>query len=411
MSTTDELSRPVTTDDLVACDVDAHEMAPSHLWGDIFGVAANEIATILEPLMKGAGDNSMYNPSVMTDNAVIDPFTVWQSRGIKAPGAFDLSRRPEVLDTMLVTRQMVFPSFAVYALVIQFPRSMWRHAMDLGGRNEEELSALGRAGLDEHNEWAVRTAALDHDRLRPVVYLPPASSVDALVEYAKGYIDRGIRAVHLAVNEPPAGCSPAHPDLDPFWALLAERSVALLTHFGADQGFMTSFGWSNAPAFLTRTEGDATEVGLHNSHFFATLHYAYSNFLASMVLGGVFERHPTLRFGVIEAGASWFGPFAEQLDHLATTAFTQQVQPYLSMRPSEYLSRNVRVTPFCGFEAVDEMFRRFPELSDCYCFSTDYPHIEGGLDSKQKMVELLTPLGTEVMEKFFLTNGQLLLPD
>ncbi len=408
MRTTGEMTPPTTSDGLVACDVDAHEMAPSHLWGEIFGEAASEIADIVLPLQQNAGVNSMHDPSVTDDSAAIDTVTVWQSRGMTAPGAFDLSRRPEVLDTMLVTRQMVFPSFGLYPLVLLLPPAGLHKAMDLGGRSKEELTALGRAGLEEHNEWAVRTAALAPDRLRPVVYLPPASSVDALVACAKGYLDRGVRAVHLAVNEPPAGCSPAHPDLDPFWALLAERNVAVLTHLVAEQGFTSSSAWSNAPAFQSRGAGG--EISLH-AFFFATLHYAYCNFLASMALGGVFERHPKLRFGVIEAGASWFGPFAEQLDHLAATAFAQQVEPYLSVRPSEYLSRNVRVTPFCAFEAVDEMFRRYPQVSSSFCYSTDYPHIEGGRDSKQKMVELLTPLGTEVMEKFFVTNGQLLLPD
>jgi hypothetical protein len=39
-----------------------------------------------------------------------------------------------------------------------------------------------------------------------------------------------------------------------------------------------------------------------------TLHYAPENFVAAMALGGVFERHPNVRFGVIELSATWVGP-------------------------------------------------------------------------------------------------------
>lgn len=41
---------------------------------------------------------------------------------------------------------------------------------------------------------------------------------------------------------------------------------------------------------------------------------------------------------------------------------------------------------------------------------TDYPHVEGGKESKRKLYEQLTPLGDDVVGKFFVTNGELLLP-
>jgi len=244
--------------------------------------------------------------------------------------------------------------------------------------------------------------------LRPVAYIPPVSSVDELVNTAKDLIDRGIRALHLAVNEPPAGYSPADPELDPFYALLAEKNIPLLTHLAAEQGYTQSFVWSEVPSAQLRKED---LDGSFSVHFFATLHQSFTNFLASMILGGVFERHPRLRYGVIEAGASWLGPFAEQMDVIVTKGFSQRLRTNLSLRPSEYLARNVRVTPFCKWEPVDEMFTRYPQIADCFVYSTDYPHVEGGPDSKQEMLHMVAPLGADVVDKFFVKNGQLLLPD
>ena len=55
------------------------------------------------------------------------------------------------------------------------------------------------------------------------------------------------------------------------------------------------------------------------------MHFAPENYVAAMVLGGVFERHPHLRFGVIELSASWIGPLAERLD-MTQSAISHQLR-------------------------------------------------------------------------------------
>jgi hypothetical protein len=64
-----------------------------------------------------------------------------------------------------------------------------------------------------------------------------------------------------------------------------------------------------------------------------------------------------------------------------------------------------------GLEAVgfDEIF--IPEHDvGSYCWSTDYPHIEGGKDIKRKFLKMLAPMGEDVLQKFFRRNSELLLP-
>ncbi len=80
------------------------------------------------------------------------------------------------------------------------------------------------------------------------------------------------------------------------------------------------------------------------------------------------------------------------------------------MKPSQYINRNVRVTPFNEFEPVRRDFERYPHLSDTYCYSTDYPHVEGGKDSKRLMHEQVAALGEEIVAKFFVTNAELIIP-
>src|ERR1700756_4764770 len=81
-------------------DVDAHEMTPSHLWGDVFGPAAGRIAELAVPVLKKTGANDFYNPDVHGDVEAINEENAWNIRGSRAPGAFDMSRRLAVMDVM-----------------------------------------------------------------------------------------------------------------------------------------------------------------------------------------------------------------------------------------------------------------------------------------------------------------------
>ncbi|SUA46320.1 Uncharacterised protein [Nocardia africana] len=79
------------------------------------------------------------------------------------------------------------------------------------------------------------------------------------------------------------------------------------------------------------------------------------------------------------------------------------------LKPSEYIARNVRISPF-NFEPIDRYFRDDPDLADVFCYSTDYPHVEGTKDSMNTMLAKLEPLGEEITTKFFRTNAEWLLP-
>jgi hypothetical protein len=142
----------------------------------------------------------------------------------------------------------------------------------------------------------------------------------------------------------------------------------------------------------------------------ASMHLAVEHFLTVMVLGGVFERHPGLRFGAIELGAHWLGPMADNLDRWAEKVFAPRIAGTLPLKPSAYIARNVRVTPHSLVEPVAGFFASYPHLSDCYCYSTDYLHLEGGTHVNRRMHDQLAPLGEAVLEKYFSANGAWLLP-
>ena len=392
-------------------DVDGHEFAPPHLWGEVFGPVAARLAEVCAPFIAAMGEDYIHRPGQAADDAEMTRENVWTMRHTGAPGAFDMRRRLQAMDLMGVRRQLIFPSFGLWGQILSTPEGGGPIAAGLrqfmGRVSVEEMRELGIAATDEWNDWAVRTAALDPDRLRPVgMFKAPRDAAD-LLEQAEALIGRGLKALLINTGTPPAGLSPASPALDPFWALCAERDIAVMAHVGSDLGLLASAQWNDAPAFAPNKL--SFELGFE-PYSLATGHLAVEHFLTVMVLGGVFERHPALRFGAIELGAHWLGPLADNLDMWIDKVFARRSAGLLSMKPSAYLARNVRVTPHLIVEPVAQFLARWPHLAACYCYSTDYPHVEGGQHISAAMHNALTPLGEEVLERFFVTNGAWLLP-
>jgi len=277
----------------------------------------------------------------------------------------------------------------------------------MGNLPVEEMRAIGFAATDEWNDWCVRTTAIAPDRLRAVGMLKAPRDVQDLMTQTQDLISRGLRGILINSGSPIAGLSPASELLDPFWSLLAELKIPALAHVGSDLGFLNSPEWSNAPAFTPKKL--SIELGFE-PYSLAITHLAVEHFLTVMVLGGVFERHPELRFGAIELGSHWLGPLAENLDMWIDKVFAQRMKDVLPLKPSEYIARNVRVTPWNTIEPVGDFFERYPHLANCYCYSTDYPHIEGGNHVNSKVFDMLEPLGSDILNKYFVDNGKWLLP-
>lgn len=386
-------------------DVDSHEMVPVHLWEQVFGESGKKLASFDMKVVANAGENTMLLPGMGGDEAAITPETVWTMKGPRAPGAIDPQRRVEVMDAMGIARQMVFPTFAHIGLVLRYnPNAHLHYNYD---PNEFDRIEIGNEVIAGYNEWAFRTTREVGSRIRPVAVVI-GETVDELVGEVEKALDAGVRALMMPAGTPPANVSPADRAMDPVWKLIADADVPVCIHLATEYALLASPMWGvNVPEFVTADQ-NAGEFPVA-PYRGATLNLTLDNFVTTMVLGGVFERHPTLRFGAIELTGHSLGPLAERLD-LWAEAFADRLSKYLSIKPSEYINRNVRVAPY-EFEPVPSYFERYPQVADSFCFSTDYPHAEGGKNVKHSLYERLLPLGEDVVRKYFVENGQLLLPE
>jgi predicted TIM-barrel fold metal-dependent hydrolase len=308
-----------------------------------------------------------------------------------------------VIDFLGVRRQLLYPGI------------MGHSAGTLYGKYDDpsffssitgDRKAYASRLIDIHNGWCARLTAAQ-DRLRPVALLRK-DTADELIAGLRSLIEAGIRVVSLAPDVPPGGVSPAHPRLDPLWELAAAADCALLFHIDASEKFMRTMTWREAPAFEGWMVGSEFTL---DPWTMSSFHLPVQNFLTTMVLGGVFDRHPRLRVGTAEFGSGWVGPWAENMDlwYEKSPFPTEHGKVRLSLRPSDFVRRNIRVACF-DFEPVSLHIQRYG-FEDVFCFATDFPHHEGGKDTLNTFARSTAGLSAPILRKFFVENGKWIIPD
>lgn len=316
---------------------------------------------------------------------------IWSVKGLAAYGAFDPDERVVAMDKMGISRQLAFAN------------TLGRETRLAG---DEAWSVLRRYN-DYCIEWTMRTAG----RSVAVCSLN-LTDRDRAVAEARRLASLGARAVGLSMAAPPGGTSPANPIWDELWDVLSQNSMKAFMHIGScgqftstpDDPILVSRQWWESPtlrsAFPDRP-GSEERIGPVWTILAPILAEIV---LVPMVMGGVFERFPDLVLGLIEFGAQWLGPLVERMDMHAD--LMRKVGAGLERKPSEYIKRNVRCTPFWA-EPVDRYIERYG-LADVYCFSTDYPHVEGGRDPIDRYEKTFSSLGEEAAKKFFVENASIL---
>ena len=168
-----------------------------------------------------------------------------------------------------------------------------------------------------------------------------------------------------------------------------------------------------APAYNNAGKPKVTDWlgGGENLRFkdYMVLSMAPQMFLASLVHDGVFERFPGLRGGVIELGAGWVPEFLRSLD-MAHRMFRKSDPSVteMSMKPSDYIRRAVKFTPFAG-EDVGRMIR--DAGGDLFLFSSDYPHPEGTKDPIGRFEATMEGITDEEKDRFYALNFDEMMGD
>jgi uncharacterized protein len=313
-----------------------------------------------------------------TDPSKADRFEerLMTAKGWDAMGAFDHGERSRALDLLGFDRQMVFSTFAL-------------DQFDHGDRD-----AL-RAGTRAHNRAMAAFCAGD-DRLVGVGYVPlvdPEVAIDAVDDA----IAFGNRALHLP-SAPPVDLAPTHPDFDPMWARIAEAKVPVVFHLGG-QGKLIKPTFHKNGRPVSDFLGGGENVRAKDV---MAMHMAPEVFVSALIFDGLFDRHPDLMVGVIEQGGEWVVPWLSRLDRIQKAfSKTEPALRDLELKASEYVHRNIRVTPFVG-ERVGWLIEQAGV--DIFMFSSDFPHPEGHRDPIAKFEDTMFGVTAHARRRFYRDN-------
>jgi uncharacterized protein len=279
---------------------------------------------------------------------------IMNRKNFAATGSFVADDRARALDLLGFASQLVFNTFHNRRL------RDWEHGdIDL---------AIGAARA--HNRGMVAFCSVD-PRLLPTCYVPLAD-IERAPALADEAIALGAAALLVASGCPP-GHSPSHIGLDGVWARAEEARIPVVFHVGGTGDLIPHDYFNNGlpiPADFHGGEENFRSVD------YMGIPGPPAQTLATMIFDGVLDRFPDLRIGVIEQGAIWVPSWTRQMES-AVDAFARHEERLqnLSLRPSEYVRRQVRFTPY-PTEDVGWIIRQSgPEVC---LFSSDYPHVEGG---------------------------------
>jgi predicted TIM-barrel fold metal-dependent hydrolase len=315
-------------------------------------------------------------------------------KGISALGSYDPIERVEAFDRVGIRAQITFVN-----------------TVKLESRQNTDIARTVCRRINDYGlDWQKKTG--NRARFAPQINM---GKVDWAIEELERVIRKGALVVDLPCAQPPAGVSPAHEVWDPFWARIQEADIAAVIHLG-DAGLPYSKapldpmlplqGWGDAAALrLKPAERSGGEEAV-SPYYMLVAHMGAEVYLQVMVMGGVFERFPRLRFGILEFSTGWIGPAVERMDTWAE--FLAKAGKKYDLKPSEFVKRNVRAGPFPteDFPLIVERYG----LKEIFCFSTDYGHLEGSRDPIGKFREMCNKIEPGYDRAFFVDNPSWLFP-
>ena len=384
-------------------DADSHEYTPVNMWEEQFGSVVRDFVDAFEH------SKMPIREFVDADDTEITPETVWQHEVRRGPGrvrprapargagpdrgqpADDVPRQHRA-----VRGQLLLPLRPVPGHVPQRSPATARATRSAADPGLQRLVHPRRRRVRPHPRGRRAAGRLGRGAAGRV----PATGRSA-----------ACAAIWMPSAAMPGGVSPAHPDLDPLWDVLAAADVPVLAHVGADADFLMTTAWRTRPG-VRRVEGrrgvpDGSVDAVHPAP-------AGPELLDHDGARRCVRAPPPAALRVVRGARPMGRADRPALDlwHANSRKFSlgnmEGALP-IRLQPSEYIRRNVRVSLF-DIEPVDVYIEQFG-MPEVYCYASDYPHPEGGKDPMGDISAKLERFGPEVLRQVFVENAQWLLPN
>lgn len=311
-----------------------------------------------------------------SDGADFDDSQIMLAKNWAALGSSSRQDRPRSIDLLGFASQLLFTTALLnYSSLLE------------GGRDVDLTYAVARA----HTRHMVEFCSVDR-RLLPTGYVPLVD-FERTALAAKQAIALGAKALMIP-SRCPDDHSPSHIAFDPLWAIAQEAGLPIVFHVGGG-GKLLEDAWFNngLPPVPDFHGGDDNFKSID----YMAIAYPPMKALSALIVDRVLDRFPRLKFGVIEQGASWVPGWMRNMDsaHNAFYKNEERLQK-MSLRPSEFVKRQVRVTPYPHEDAGWIIANAGDEVC---LFSSDYPHVEGGRNPIKRFEASMAAAGITEQQK------------
>lgn len=373
--------------DVRLADSDMHVMEPPDLWERYIDPAFKHAAPV--GMTEMTRDMRVKVKSrVMLRSGSVEPVrpTGGRQRGWQAHhedayadamgAGWDAPSQLRAMDLEALDMAVLFPSRGLFVLGLDTVRMM-----GTDGLEPEYADAIARA----YNDWLYDFCQADPKRLLGAGMIAP-HDVDASVREIRRCVEKlGFRAMFLA-----PGCIDRRPwhskHYDPLWAECESLGIPITFHGGGQTYLRPDFSLEVFDELMLW-------------HTFSQP-LGIMSVAASLTGGGVLQRFPKLRVGLLEGNCSWAQWLFHRLDeHFEWIGWREA--PDLDRKPSEYF----RERCFLSVEPDEVTAKQYVEWfgDDNLVFSTDYPHGDSKFPNSVREFWKL-PLADESKRKITSTN-------
>jgi len=348
----------VTVGEWLVADSDMHVMEPADLWqrymdpawGHAAPVGLSEIERDMRVKVKNA---VMLRLGRMRPRTTSRPWNPDQDSAFAhaEKAGWDAASQVAAMEMEGLDATVLFPSRGLFVLALQSTDHIGPDGLE-----PDLASAIARA----YNDWMadfVRDCGAPGRVFGAAMVAPHdvAASVDELARN----VERGFKAAFLAPGLVDA--KPWHdPKYDPLWREAERLDVPVCFHGGGTTYLKPDFAFSEHLDRLMLWHSFNQPLGI----MFVT---------TCFTSGGILERFPSLRVGLLEGNCSWAPFMLYRLDEHWEWMGKYEA-PELTLKPSAYFLRNCFVSCEADEAAARHYFEDFGD--DNVVFSTDYPHAD-----------------------------------
>jgi len=353
--------------DFPVISADSHVVEPGDLWTTRLPVEFRDRAPHVRPREGGGG--FVFVPTGATPFPVAAVYGLGRSgealrdhmgTGYETarPSGWDAAERLKDMDADGIVAEVIYPSLG----------------MSLYRMPDAELQA---ACFRVYNDWIAEFASYAPDRLICAGLLS-IWDIDGAVAEMRRCKELGLRTVMIPAS-PPDDIPYTEERFEPIWKTAVELKLPISMHIGTNsgtQGKARDNVFSNAMNPVGKSK-------VSQPQNFATSPQEMQKTLASLVIGGVLERHQDLRVILVEGDAGWLPHLMYRLDH-GYEKYRAIQNTQLSRRPSQIVREQVYTT----FQE-DPIGPLASTLygSGNYMWASDFPHTETTWPHSRKVIE------------------------